>query len=259
MSRAGRARRQPGGRARSGCRATSRHGGSLRELDGEHANRVLCAAITRALDKVLGEGIHSVDDKWRLVNDDGAPRDAAYALTHVLEHAPSTGPRFAFRFADHAPRTFRWLRARARVDEAEYRDSLCSTHITGGSVGEGKSGMLFFFSHNGRYILKTLKRDEFALFRRILPSYCAHMKRARAATLPWFYGMHRLQVPGHPVTTSSSCRTSSSRRCPSPRSSTSRADARPLVRARLDASAEGPQLLGGGLAPTRSRAPRAAA
>ena len=77
---------------------------------------------------------------------------------------------------------------------------MCSTHITGGSVGEGKSGMLFFFSHNGRYILKTLKRDEFALFRRILPSYCAHMGRhARATLLPWFYGMYKLQVPGHPV------------------------------------------------------------
>ena len=66
--------------------------------------------------------------------------------------------------------------ARSRIS---YRASLCTTNITGGAVGEGKSGMLFFFSHDGRFILKTLKEDEFELFRRILPSYAAHMAKVR--------------------------------------------------------------------------------
>ena len=43
--------------------------------------------------------------------------------------------------------------------------------------GAGRSGSFFFFSHDDRFIIKTMSQSELDLFiNRMLPSYCHHMQ-----------------------------------------------------------------------------------
>ena len=53
--------------------------------------------------------------------------------------------------------------------------SLTSKPLTGGSLGEGKSGQLFFQSHDNRYILKTVSEAEHAFLLSFLPDYYTHI------------------------------------------------------------------------------------
>lgn len=42
--------------------------------------------------------------------------------------------------------------------------------------GAGRSGSFFFFSHDNRFIVKTMSKSELDLLvNRLLPGYCKHM------------------------------------------------------------------------------------
>ena len=63
-----------------------------------------------------------------------------------------------------------------------------------GSVGEGKSGMFFWFSDDGNYVIKTLKGFEKDFLVTILRDYHAHMTLHRRRTLMcWFFGLSQLE------------------------------------------------------------------
>ena len=46
-------------------------------------------------------------------------------------------------------------------------EELCST---------GKSGSLFYYTRDGKFIVKTIKKDEYKLIKLILPEYFKHLK-----------------------------------------------------------------------------------
>lgn len=58
-------------------------------------------------------------------------------------------------------------------------------------VRRRKSGSLFFFSNDMRFIVKTLPKREALLLREILPAYYQHVKQNPGTYLPRFYGLHR--------------------------------------------------------------------
>ena len=62
---------------------------------------------------------------------------------------------------------FRELRRRTGLTK-QFRRSMCDAPLRGGSEGDGKSGMLFFRSHDNRFIVKTLKQSELETFRSIV-------------------------------------------------------------------------------------------
>lgn len=64
-----------------------------------------------------------------------------------------------------------------------YLASMCGEPLSGGEVGEGKSGMLFFFSSDGRYICKTLTPLELPFFMRILRGYFNYVMNNATRTL----------------------------------------------------------------------------
>jgi 1-phosphatidylinositol-4-phosphate 5-kinase len=55
----------------------------------------------------------------------------------------------------------------------------------------GKSGSLFFFSHDMKFIVKTLPKREAKLLLEILPNYFQHVRLNPGTYLPRFYGLHR--------------------------------------------------------------------
>lgn len=62
-------------------------------------------------------------------------------------------------------------------------EELCST---------GKSGSLFYYTKDGKIILKTLPLREYRFLKRILPSYYKHIMNNKFTLLPKFLGCYEL-------------------------------------------------------------------
>ena len=62
-------------------------------------------------------------------------------------------------------------------------EELCST---------GKSGSLFYYTRDGKFIVKTIKRDEYRFIKQILPDYFKHLKTYPLSLLPKFLGCYVL-------------------------------------------------------------------
>jgi 1-phosphatidylinositol-4-phosphate 5-kinase len=55
--------------------------------------------------------------------------------------------------------------------------------------------MFFFFSHDRRFIIKTLKSAELPFFVKVLSSFFNHMVAHPDTLLPRFYGLYKLKLP----------------------------------------------------------------
>ena len=62
-------------------------------------------------------------------------------------------------------------------------EELCST---------GKSGSLFYYTRDGRFIVKTISKKEYKFLKKILASYYNHLKKNPLSFLPKFLGCYRL-------------------------------------------------------------------
>ena len=107
-----------------------------------------------------------------------------------------------FDFEDFAPACFRQLRNKGwGIDDASYMNSMCRSPLSGGQVGEGKSGMLFFFSHDKKYIVKTVTKAELPFFIKIMKDYHFHMLQSLDSLLSRFMGLYRMKVAGNKAMT----------------------------------------------------------
>tara|TARA_B110000208_G_scaffold130561_1_gene158356 strand:+ start:3696 stop:7628 length:3933 start_codon:yes stop_codon:yes gene_type:complete len=94
-----------------------------------------------------------------------------------------------------SPRVFASLRASFGVSELSYYRSF-QRGVSGGAVGDGKSGMLFFLSKDTQYVVKTLKGRERQVFIKMLPDYLRHMSDHPHSTLCRFFGMYTVKLKG---------------------------------------------------------------
>ena len=62
-------------------------------------------------------------------------------------------------------------------------EELCST---------GRSGSLFYYTRDGKFIVKTIKKDEYKFIKQILPDYFHHLKKYPLSLLPKFLGCYVL-------------------------------------------------------------------
>ncbi|KAI9815148.1 MAG: Phosphatidylinositol-4-phosphate 5-kinase [Thelocarpon impressellum] len=102
--------------------------------------------------------------------------------------------KYDFKFKDYAPWVFRHLRARFRLDPADYLMSLTSKYILSELGSPGKSGSFFYFSRDYKYIIKTIHHTEHKLLRRILRDYYEHVESNPNTLLSQFYGLHRVKI-----------------------------------------------------------------
>jgi Phosphatidylinositol-4-phosphate 5-Kinase len=86
------------------------------------------------------------------------------------------------RFYDYAPKVFEKLRKIFGIENEFYLRSVGPEQLLGDIImgnlssltqfcSSGKSGSLFYYSFNGRFILKTISQNEFFFFRQILKNY----------------------------------------------------------------------------------------
>lgn len=116
---------------------------------------------------------------------------------------PGKNNKLNFHFTDYAPNIFYRLRNHFDVTSNEYIQSLGVEKIVSslmnnefsslsGQCSSGKSGSFFFYSADGRYLLKTITINEYSLLRKILPDYFFHMLRNPSSYLTKFYGLYKI-------------------------------------------------------------------
>ncbi|KAF6002592.1 hypothetical protein F1559_000051 [Cyanidiococcus yangmingshanensis] len=97
-----------------------------------------------------------------------------------------------FTFKDYAPMVFRHLRQRYGITAASYLRSLCGQEALREATTPGKSGSLFYYSSDDRFILKTLSKQEATVLLSILPQYYFHMMKNPESLITRFFGLHRI-------------------------------------------------------------------
>ena len=142
-------------------------------------------------------------DRYTLSASAGAQSDAVTAMQQTRANKSKLKDLPPYVFIDHCPQVFHQLRLMLGIDTDEYMksvgpESLLSNLFMGSLsslselVSEGKSGSFFYFTHDGRYMVKTLREGEKHALAEILPDYFYHMQRNPDSMLTRFLGMHEL-------------------------------------------------------------------
>lgn len=199
-----------------GLSATEREGTKTSpSRSGIFGNREKISAEERGacLSHGIAEAIRAVPPPPRVDGEAGGslPLSAFKGRERWKFSIPSSGNpgrTLDFDFEAWAPAVFADLRGSAYgVLEEDYVRSISFAALSGGEQGEGKSGMLFFFSYDSRFIVKTVTPDEVPFFHTCLKSYHTHLAgpdaprtdaRHTASLLPRFLGLYAIKFNGEP-------------------------------------------------------------
>lgn len=98
-------------------------------------------------------------------------------------------------FNDYAPLVFRFLREKFGISEDSYKNSIKGdTNAMIEKFTEGASGSFFYFSEDGRYIVKTLTKGEAEFLITLLPYYTDYMASHPDSLLTKFLGFHSVKL-----------------------------------------------------------------
>jgi len=109
-------------------------------------------------------------------------------------HTPPHRLSHTFKFKAYAPRIFDKIRTMFGVEAGHFMLSVCGEFNFIEFISNAKSGQFFFYSHDGRYMIKTQTDAESRFLRRIMPHYYQYMVRNPHTTLTHFYGMYRVKM-----------------------------------------------------------------
>ena len=105
------------------------------------------------------------------------------------------------KFYDYAPKIFYNLRTLYGITNDDYLKSLgpenflCNLIITKNKslkeiCSSGKSGSFFYFSYDGKYLMKTIPESEFLKFKEMLQDYYVYMSSNPKTLLQRFFGLY---------------------------------------------------------------------
>ena len=114
-------------------------------------------------------------------------------------HCPTALQSTTFDFRDFAPDVFSCIRSLRGVDPITYCQSFNATRSKGNSAmlekfTEGRSGSFFYFTHDSRYIVKTVTDSETALLNRCVRDYFFHLHSNPDSLLTRFFGLHAMRL-----------------------------------------------------------------
>ncbi len=107
----------------------------------------------------------------------------------------ATSLPYRYKFKAYAPVIFHRIRDMAGVNKQRFLHSICGSDTFIEFISNAKSGQFFFYSHDGRYMIKTQTQEEKSFLRRILPDYYNHLKENPHSFITHFYGMYRVKIP----------------------------------------------------------------
>ena len=108
-----------------------------------------------------------------------------------------------YSFTDYAPNTFNHIRKIFKIDNEEYINSIGPNKLMAslmmGEVSsmtsltsQGKSGSFFYYTADGKYMLKTIQYREYKFLRTILEDYYYYLKKNPDTLITKFFGLHKL-------------------------------------------------------------------
>jgi len=86
------------------------------------------------------------------------PKGGSLTPPHMLAHT--------FKFKDYAPVAFSYLRRMFGINEFDFLLSVCGNANFIEFISNAKSGQFFFYSSDGRYMIKTMTNAESQFLRR---------------------------------------------------------------------------------------------
>ncbi|KAK9055992.1 hypothetical protein SSX86_027079 [Deinandra increscens subsp. villosa] len=101
-----------------------------------------------------------------------------------------------FKFKDYCPSVFRTLRNLFNVDPVDYMLSICGNEALRELSSPGKSGSFFYMTSDDKYMIKTMKKAEVKVLRRMLPAYFEHVKSFENTLITKFFGLHCVKLSG---------------------------------------------------------------
>eukprot|EP00618_Florenciella_parvula_P036820 CAMPEP_0119472958 /NCGR_PEP_ID=MMETSP1344-20130328/4814_1 /TAXON_ID=236787 /ORGANISM="Florenciella parvula, Strain CCMP2471" /LENGTH=318 /DNA_ID=CAMNT_0007506003 /DNA_START=573 /DNA_END=1526 /DNA_ORIENTATION=+ len=135
------------------------------------------------------------DDFENIISTGFPPAGTPSTVTDPLKITPAHSLQDQFHFKDYAPKVFASLRAAWGIDSEAYMSSVCGRHNYLEFTTNSKSGQFFFFSHDGKYLIKSVSVPERRFLSKILPSYYRHMVDNKHSRMCRFCGLHRVEFP----------------------------------------------------------------
>ncbi|SBS80021.1 phosphatidylinositol-4-phosphate 5-kinase, putative (PIP5K) [Plasmodium ovale curtisi] len=114
---------------------------------------------------------------------------------------PTSNAQQKVIFKNYAPIIFKKIRSFYGIKAKEYITSVGPEQVISNMVlgnlstlsellSEGKSGSLFYFTSNGKYIIKTVCKSIHNLSKKLLPKYYEHIRKNPDTLLTRLYGIH---------------------------------------------------------------------
>ena len=98
----------------------------------------------------------------------------------------------------HSFETFAKIQKCSNLSPKLFKDSLHPNYnrekIFKAGEGAGRSGSFFFFSHDNRFIIKTMSSSELKLLLKILPDYAKHLENNPYSLIARIFGVFTVKV-----------------------------------------------------------------
>lgn len=144
--------------------------------------------------------VEEVDDEdvWDL-EDEEEDWDYLTMRSSDLEFNNTLGDNVTAHITAHAPDTFSDLRSRFGIAERDFQVSMLESgpyiSFQSNSKGAARAGGVFFFTRDGNYMMKTIKKAEGKALLEMLPKYHKHMRHnGRRSLLTRFCGMYTVKI-----------------------------------------------------------------
>jgi 1-phosphatidylinositol-4-phosphate 5-kinase len=104
-----------------------------------------------------------------------------------------TGKTMKYMLHQYKPKNFQILRRLSGIDTDDFVRSICDNELLGGfTEASGKSGSIFWYSSDRKYIMKSISEHESSLLQKISSSYTRFMATHPHTLLCRFVGMYKI-------------------------------------------------------------------
>lgn len=168
-------------------------------IDGTHELYTMSIAVMFGMRTSIGRTNQAMSEtaknvsKWldnedlmAVVKYEFPPKGSKITPPHLLNHT--------FKFKDYSPLAFAFLRRMFGVNEYDFLLSVCGNANYIEFQSNAKSGQFFFYSPDGKYMIKTMTNTESKFLRRIMPHYFRHCAMNPNTLMTKFLGMYRVKL-----------------------------------------------------------------
>jgi len=132
----------------------------------------------------------------RTVVGSGPPPSIPVARSSsTLSSSDPSKKRMKYIMHQYKPKSFQQMREMHNISTPDFLDSLCNSDLLGGwTESSGKSGSLFWYSSDRKYIMKSITAEETHLMNSMIGSYLRYIRSHPHTLLCKFFGMFKIST-----------------------------------------------------------------